>query len=49
MTERFDEEESSEVRTTVPVRRADPRLALVALAVLCAVCVLIGFALGRTL
>lgn len=39
----------SGVRATVPVRRADPRLALVALAVLCAVCIAIGFVLGRTL
>lgn len=37
------------MRPTVPVRRADPRMALLALAALCAVCVAIGFALGRTL
>lgn len=36
-------------RPTIPVRQADPRLALLAVAVLCVFCLVIGFALGRTL
>lgn len=36
-------------RPSLPVRRADPRMALLAIAMLCAACVAIGFALGRTL